>query len=232
MSRSIVSRTIKIVLAVAAVAALVAAIIWLPLGGWIKDAVGWIRGRGVLGVVVFSLVFVGVCLTPLPSVELYVAAGLLYGVWWGALLTNCLGLVVELCTLWLVHTRLRERIERRIKAHPRVAAVDRAISEHSFWIVQLLRLSPLIPFGLLNYALAMTDMPLWKRLLTNFLGMAPMSIAQAYLGSLLYGVGGLSRGAPAVWEYVALGLGIATVIAATVITGWATRRVLAREQHA
>jgi uncharacterized membrane protein YdjX (TVP38/TMEM64 family) len=232
MARSIVSRTIKIALAVAAAVAVVTAIVWLPVGGWIQDAVAWIRGQGVIGVVVFSLVFVGVCLTPLPSVELYVGAGLLYGVWWGALLTNSLGLVVELCTLWLVHTRLRERIERRIEAHPRVAAVDRAISEHSFWIVQLLRLSPLIPFGLLNYALAMTKMPLWKRLLTNFLGMAPMSLAQAYLGSLLYGVGALEDGPPATWKYIALAVGVATVVAATVITGWATRRVLGREQDA
>ena len=232
MSRSIVSRTGKIVLACAAVGLLVAGCIWLPIGSWVVDTVGWIRELGPLGLLVFSVVFMIVCLLPLPSFELYVAAGLLYGTWWGALLTTGLGILVELCTLWLVHTRLRGGLERRIQAHPRLAALDRAISEHSFSIVQLLRLSPLIPFGLLNYALALTKMPLWKRLVTNVLGKLPMGLAQAYLGSLLSGVGGLGERTQAPWEHVALGIGLGTAIAATALTGWATHRVLGREHHA
>jgi uncharacterized membrane protein YdjX (TVP38/TMEM64 family) len=227
-----VSRTSKLVLGCAIVVAIVAAAVWLPIGDALEALVEWVRDLGALGIVVYSLIFVVVSLSLLPTVELYIAAGLLYGTWWGALLTLLLGVVVELCTLWLVHTRLRDRIERQIHKYPRIKALDKGIAEHPFWIVQLLRLSPLMPFGPLNYALALTKVPLWKRIVTNIIGMAPGCLAQAYLGSLLSGVGQLGDAdPPSVWKHIALWGGLVTMVAAAVVTAWTTKRVLARQQR-
>ncbi|HTL33545.1 MAG TPA: VTT domain-containing protein [Kofleriaceae bacterium] len=234
MAGSIVSSgKAKIAIAAIVVAAIAAAVIWLPVLHYLRIVIAWIRHLGVLGAVVFSLVFLVVCLLMLPSVELYIAAGLLYGTWWGGVLTTVLGVVVELCTLWLVHTKLRARIERRLDDHPRMAAIDRAVSEHSFSILLLLRASPLVPFAPTNYAVALAKAPVWQRIVTNVLGMAPLSFAQAYLGSLLSGVRRLGRaGPPPMWQHVLLWGGLATAVAAAVIVMWATKRVLDRESHA
>ena len=224
------SRTAKLVVAGAAIAAVVAAAIWLPVGEWLQAAVAWTRDLGAAGVVAFSIVFVVVCLALLPSIELYIAAGLLYGTWWGALLTAGLGVVVELCTVWLVRTRVRERVERRIRRDRRLKALDRAVSS-SFWIVVLLRFSPIVPFGLLNYALATTKMPVRRRVAANALGMFPNCLFQAYLGSLLSGIGQLADAdahTPSAWKYIALVAGVASTIGAAVLTAWAMKRSLAR----
>ena len=47
-------------------------------------------------------------------------------------------------------------IERRIAGNPRFAAIDRAVGREGCKIVFLLRLSPVFPFNLLNYALGLT----------------------------------------------------------------------------
>jgi uncharacterized membrane protein YdjX (TVP38/TMEM64 family) len=226
-----VSRATKIVLACVGIAIFVAAIGWLPVADWLRDIVIWTRDLGVAGVLVFSAVFIVIALALLPTMELYIAAGFLYGTWWGALLTTVLGVVVELLTLWLVNTRLRAWIANRVSSHPRLAALDRGISEHPFWIIQLLRISPLVPFAPLNYALALTRIPLWQRVVANVIGMGLCSLPQTYIGSLLSGAGQIGAAeAPPAWKSIALVVGLTTAIGAAVITALATRRVLANQR--
>ena len=45
---------------------------------------------------------------------------------------------------------------QRVTRDPRVAAVRAAIQGESRWIMFLLRLSPLVPYNILNYALALS----------------------------------------------------------------------------
>ncbi|HSD85982.1 MAG TPA: VTT domain-containing protein [Kofleriaceae bacterium] len=224
------SRSAKIVVAVAAIAAVIAAILWLPVADWVRALVTWVRHLGALGVVVYSVVFILIAIPMIPTVELYLAAGLLYGALWGAVLVTALGVVVELLTLLIFQTKARDAIEARLRQHPTIAALDKALHDHSFAIMFLLRLSPLVPFGPLNYALATIDAPLWKRISTNILGMFPCSLMITYVGSYLRSVAQLSAPAtPSVWKHVALWGGLATSIAAGVLGVWATRRALARQ---
>jgi uncharacterized membrane protein YdjX (TVP38/TMEM64 family) len=225
-----VSRTGKILIGVAIVALLVAAWVWLPLGEWLRVGIEWIGHLGVIGVLAFCLVFVAVCLTPLPSQVLYLGAGVLYGWLWGGLLTTGLGLVVELCALGIMHTGARRWIERRRDKHKVLKALDRGISAHSFWILLLLRLSPLVPFGSVNYALALTKIPVWQRLVTNILGMLPNCLMFAYVGSMLSSAADLDGAEPpGPWKYVVLIVGVATVAGASVAAAWATKRALHAE---
>ena len=50
----------------------------------------------------------------------------------------------------------RRLIERKLATMPRFAAIDRAVSAQGLRIVFLLRLSPIVPFNFLNYALGAT----------------------------------------------------------------------------
>jgi uncharacterized membrane protein YdjX (TVP38/TMEM64 family) len=225
-----VSRTSKILITLTVVAGLIAAIVWLPLRGWLRAGIEWIAGLGVVGVLAFCVVFIAVCLTPLPSQMLYLGAGVLYGWLWGGLLTTGLGLVVELCSLGIMHTGARRWIERRRDKHELLKALDRGISEHSFWILLLLRLSPVVPFGSVNYALALTKIPVWQRLVTNALGMLPNCLMFAYVGSMLSSAADLDGAEPpGVWKYVVLVVGVTTVAGASLAAAWATKRALASQ---
>ena len=50
------------------------------------------------------------------------------------------------------------------------AALDSNIGEQGAWVVFLLRLSPLLPFNLLNYALGLTKVPLLPYVGASWLG--------------------------------------------------------------
>ena len=51
--------------------------------------------------------------------------------------------------------------------------VDQAIREQGWKIVLLLRLSPLIPFNLLNYALGLTSIPVHQYVAATLVGTMP-----------------------------------------------------------
>jgi uncharacterized membrane protein YdjX (TVP38/TMEM64 family) len=227
-----VSRALKIGLLVVAAAAVAAAIVWLPLATWLRTGVQWVRDLGPVGVVVFSLLFIIACLAMLPTIELYLAAGMLYGTLWGGTLTSALGVIAELCTLLLLRTRVRHWIEERLAHHPKLKALDKGIRDRSLSILFLLRLSPILPVGPLNYALGLTKVPLWKRIVTNFVGMLPSAFVQAYIGSFLTSFAQLQHAqTPPLWKHVVIWGGIVTTVGAGVLAARATRRALERGAH-
>lgn len=206
--------------------ALVALAIWkLP----VRDAIEWIRELGGAGVAVFLALLIGTCVLALPSTMLFLSAGLLYGIWWGTLLTTIGSLASELIVLALARTRARRWIEKHAERHAKLAALDRALETSSFVVVWLLRLSPAMPFGLMNWMLAPVRMPLHRRIAAHVLGMGPCNLLACYIGSTLGSVAGLSGAEPAgVWSTVLLVGGVVLGIVAFAITGVVTKRILER----
>jgi uncharacterized membrane protein YdjX (TVP38/TMEM64 family) len=110
---------------------------------------------------------------------------------------------------------------------PRFAAIDRAIGREGRKIVFLLRLSPVFPFVLLNYALGLTRVRL-RDYAVAALGMLPGTLLYVYYGKLAGDVATLAadgteteRGA-GYWTLMALGL-LATIAVTTVVTRTARR---------
>jgi uncharacterized membrane protein YdjX (TVP38/TMEM64 family) len=93
--------------------------------------------------------------------------------------------------------------------------------------VLLARLTPALPFFLLNYAFGVTSVKLREYVLGSWLGMIPLIAAYAYAGSLAVDLagalaGGLRLGAGS-WALVALGF------AATIVLALALTRVARRQ---
>jgi len=191
---------------------------WIVID-WLDAFASWVRDAGLLGLVAFSVAFVALSLAMLPTLQMFIAAGAIYGVWWGALLVSVLSVVAAATTHLLVRTRLRRWVERRLKRHAKLRAIDRGIAEHALWIALLLRLSP-APFGALNYALALTRLSLRRNLVATAIGMLPTNVLYAYAGVLLHGHTGST------WHRIALFVGIAAALGALALIAWASRRAL------
>src|SRR5439155_1410723 len=86
----------------------------------------------------------------------------------------------------------RAAVERRIAANPRFAAIDRAVGAEGRKIVFLLRLSPVFPFNLLNYALGLTRVRFADFFLAS-VGMLPGTVLYVYSGKLIGDVTGLAE---------------------------------------
>ena len=84
----------------------------------------------------------------------------------------------------------------RTRFAPQAAAIDRAIEKNGFKAVVLLRLQPVLPFNILNYALGLTSIRLRDYMLASWIGMFPATVLYVYLGSIMNDISDLLRGRP------------------------------------
>jgi uncharacterized membrane protein YdjX (TVP38/TMEM64 family) len=121
----------------------------------------------------------------------------------------------------------RESVQRRLARMPRFQSIDRAVAADAARIVFLLRLSPIMPFNVLNYALGLTAVRLADFLLA-MAGTLPGTIVYAYAGKVM---GELALAGPAevpknAAYYAGLLAGLVATVAATFIVTRAARRAL------
>jgi uncharacterized membrane protein YdjX (TVP38/TMEM64 family) len=97
----------------------------------------------------------------------------------------------------------------------------------------LLRLSPLVPFNILNYALALSGVR-YRDFAIALLGMIPAIVMYAYYGKVVGDVAALAAGVspPRGPEYyVMLVLGLVAIIASTTMITRAARRAIQRQRN-
>jgi len=202
---------------------LIAASFVLPIQAWLQGYAAWIESMGALGVLIYSLAYAAALVVLLPAAPFTIGAGLIYR-FWGfplALLSATLG--ASLAFLVSRHV-VRSRVARIIAGRRTLKAVDRAVAIEGWRVVGLLRLSPLVPFNLQNYALGATSVGFWPYVAATAVGTAPGCLLYVYLGV----IGKVSTEAGALkWAFVAVGL-LAT-IAVAVLVGRRAQRVLARK---
>ena len=127
--------------------------------------------------------FLPVCLVALPGTPLTLGAGWVYGVVPTTIAVS-VGSTLGASLAFLVGRYFaRGWVEKKIAAHPRFQAIDRAVGAQGFKIVLMLRLTPLVPFNLLNYGLALTRVSFRDYVLASWIGMLPGTLLYVYLGS-------------------------------------------------
>ncbi len=204
-------------------AAMLAAWWLLPVQAWTQEVVAWVGGLGAWGVLIYGAAYAGALVVLLPAAPFTVGAGLIYGLWGFPLALGSATLGASLAFLVSRHL-VRGRVARLIATRPGLRAIDRAVAEEGWRVVALLRLSPLVPFNLQNYACGASSIGFWPYVAATGAGIAPGCLLYVYLG-----VAGraASGGGAARWALVALGL--AASVAVTLLVGRRARAVLARK---
>ena len=73
-----------------------------------------------------------------------------------------------------------------LKKYPSWAAVDAAVSREGWKLITLLRLSPIVPWNMLNYALSVTGVGCWQYSVSSAVAVVPWNVTFAYFGSLAH----------------------------------------------
>jgi len=102
------------------------------------------------------------------------------------------------------------------------------VGKEGFKIVLLVRLSPVFPFNLLNYAFGLTNVRLWQYVLASWIGMLPGTLMYVYLGSALKSLADVAAGAPkgGAPQTVFFVAGLVMTVVATVVVTRVARRAL------
>ncbi|KAK9906764.1 hypothetical protein WJX75_007565 [Coccomyxa subellipsoidea] len=150
----------------------------------VGDVLEWIQENRSQGAAAFVGLYTVFAVLPLPATVLGMAAGVIFGMSYGALLVYCGSLLGAVGGFILSRWLLRDWVASVAKKSPTWRAVERAISEEGWKIVLLLRLSPALPFTAVNYAAGLTCISFWNFLWPSAVGLIPVSLAYAYFGSL------------------------------------------------
>jgi uncharacterized membrane protein YdjX (TVP38/TMEM64 family) len=176
-------RTLKIVLAILIVVGFVLAVRLLPVATWLDQFIGYVRGVGPIGYVLYVIAYVVCCVLLIPALALTLGAGAIFGFAKGIIIVQIGATLGATAAFLLGRTVFRRYVEARIVSNPKMAAVDRAIAREGTKIMVLMRLSGFPPFTWINYALGLTAVGVVPYLLTTFFGIIPGTMAFTYAGA-------------------------------------------------
>jgi len=207
-------------------AAVIAALRFLPLADWLQGLVDRFAALGPWGIGLFAVVYALAAIFFVPGSALTIGAGAIYGLGWGFVAVSA-GSTLGAAGAFLIARYLaRDRVERWAARDPRFAAIDQAVGREGWKIVLLTRLSPVFPFTLLNYLYGLTRVGFGAYILASWIGMMPGTLLYVYLGfagrALAQAATGKASRSPA--EY---SLGIVGLLATLAVTLYVTR--LARQ---
>lgn len=198
-------------------------------GAHLPALVAGIQDMGIWAPVAFVALYAVATVAFIPGSLLTLLAGAVFGLARGTLYVF-VGAVAGSIGAFLVSRYLARRvIETKLAGNARFTSIDRAVGENGLRIVALLRLTPVIPFNLLNYALGLTRVRLADYALASF-AMLPGTFLYVYYGKVAGDVAAIAGGVevphgPEYW--ITLGVGLAATIAVTVIVTRIARKALA-----
>lgn len=140
----------------------------------------WVREAGIAGPVVFMLVYAVATVLFLPGSVLTMSGGALFGPVLGTVY-NLTGATLGAALAFLVARYLAsDWVERKVGG--RIKQLKEGVEKEGWRFVAFVRLVPLFPFNLLNYALGLTRIKIWHYIIASCLCMLPGAIAYTYLG--------------------------------------------------
>lgn len=174
---------IRLVIAGAIAAGVLAMLGWVSVRGGIEPWIESLGRMGPWGPVVLAAAYVPACVLMLPGWPLSLGAGFLFGVLPGTVAVSVGSTVGAATAFAIARYALRNELRERMQRNVRIRALDRVISERGPQVVFLARLSPVLPFNLLNYALGLTSVPGLAYVGATWLGMLPATVLYVHVGA-------------------------------------------------
>jgi len=218
---------LKLGLLLAGVAAIAVAARMLPLAVWLEAFNQRVVGLGLLGMVLFALLYAAATVLMVPGSLLTLAAGASFGLLPG-FVAVLFGATLGAAGAFLVSRHLaRKRVERWIQRKTSFVAVDRAVAREGWKIVFLTRLSPVFPFNFQNYAYGLTSVSFWHYVLASWIGMIPGTFLYVYLGTLgRSGLEAASGNAAGSYRLALQAVGLLATLGVTILITRTAKRAL------
>ncbi len=139
-----------------------------------------IEQAGAAGPLLFMAVYALATLLFLPGSVLTLAGGALFGPVWGTFY-NLTGATIGAALAFLLARYLASAWVEK-KTGGRLKQLKEGVEKEGWRFVAFVRLVPLFPFNLLNYALGLTRIKFLHYLIATYICMLPGAIAYTYLG--------------------------------------------------
>lgn len=172
----------RLVLIIAGVCIVATGVAMFSLGGidpqWLQTT---LDRAGIWGPIIYIVIYTVATILVLPSTVLNLAGGALFGPWWGSLWTTIGALVAAIVAFGFTRTVGRDLVAKRLAGYWQT--IDAEIHHGGLFYMFSIRLLPVIPYGLVNFAAGLTSISWKDYVVGTALGTLPGVLPFVLLGS-------------------------------------------------
>lgn len=139
------------------------------LRAWLESLRGW-------GPIVFALVYIIAVVAAVPGSALTAATGALFGSVVGVAVASTAATVGASFSFLIARYFARDATLRWVCGHERFRRLDGHTARYGALAVLLTRLSPFVPFNVLNYSFGLTQVRFWTYVFWSWVGILPGTI--------------------------------------------------------
>jgi len=179
----------------------------------------WVSQFGILGPVVYILIYILACILFLPGLPVTIMGALAFGAIRGMIFTSIGSILGASAAFLIARYAAREPMEKWIKGNEQFEKIDKGVQKHGWRMLMITRLVPLFPFNLQNFAYGLTKVKLRTYVLVSWICMLPGVMAYSFMaGSVVSGEGDLRK------TFIYLGIGAVFFIIISFIPGYLQKK--------
>lgn len=183
----------------------------------------WVSEHRGEGSVLFTFAYTAGVVLMLPAMVMAMSAGAIFGIVAGVLLSWLGSSVGQVIAFIAGRYVFRDVVVSYLtRQFPKWTAIDSAMSREGWKLVTLLRLSPIAPWNILNYALSVTSVPFATYTIASSLSILPYLVLFVYFGSMARNLADIFTGEAKIDTRATLAMGIGSGIALAGLVWYAT----------
>lgn len=141
----------------------------------------WFQNLGVVGYIVYILVYILVAVFMFPAAAMTIVAGITFGSIPGAILALT-GATIGACVAFIIAKYVaRDVIVSKFSENVIYKKIEKGVAENGTSFLILTRLVPIFPYNIQNYAYGVTSMNVVTFGLVSFVTMAPGAFIYAFM---------------------------------------------------
>lgn len=140
----------------------------------------FIQGKGIMAPVIYVSLLSSLPLLLFPDSVLVIAGGMIFGLFWGSVLT-VIGSLIGAALAFFISRKLGQQVVKKLIKKDLVF-FDKNDKKGGFFLILILRLIPLFPFKIVSYSAGLSDIKFKDFAIATTLGSLPGIIVYTNLG--------------------------------------------------
>ena len=216
----VVQRSIRrkrFILAVALVGLMILLFVLRHYGYFAPDSIVWfLKSHPVIAPIIFAVIYTVMVMCLVPTLPLNLGAGLIWGPYWGGLLT-VIGAGIGSALAFLAARYLASDYLDRKFGNSAWTWLREEIQRKEWKAVAFTRINPIFPFGPSSYFFGLTSIRFSRYIVTTILSIAPLCVIFAGVGSSIGGIVLNGNAYALMKDIVAISLAVTLLVALKIL---------------
>ncbi|MBO8242822.1 TVP38/TMEM64 family protein [Prochlorococcus marinus XMU1410] len=136
-----------------------------------------------IGIFVFVCIYILVVLLILPSSWMSLLSGFLYGSYLGSIIVFISAFIGAILAFFISKSFFAKKLKNLFSRYPKLSVMEQVVKKGGLKLIFLARLSPIFPFGMLNYFYGLNKVK-FRDFTIGLLGIIPATFLYCSVGSL------------------------------------------------